>query len=193
MPSENTEQRKLAAILFTDVVRYSALALIGSLALARLLAVEPADFLPPALPWHGASEALIARPDHPWITPAERMHLLDSPGYDDTIAYLKKLCAASPLLELQAFGQTAQGRTLYLVVATREKSFTPDELRAGGKPTLLAQAGIHSGEIDGKDAGLMLLRDLAFGGKAGLLDRANFLFIPVFNADGCRSASADPS
>ena len=52
------------------------------------------------------------------------------------------------------------------------------------KPTLLAQAGIHAGEIDGKDAGLMLLRDIAFRGKDGLLDRANLLFVPIFNADG---------
>jgi murein tripeptide amidase MpaA len=166
------------------------LALLAEFALSRLLADEPADFLPPAPPWHGASEALIARPDNPWITPAERMNLLDSPSYDETIAYLKKLCAASPLLELQPFGQTAQGRTLFLAVATREKAFTPAALRAGGKPTLLAQAGIHSGEIDGKDAGLMLLRDLAFGGKAALLDRANFLFIPVLNADGHERSSA---
>jgi len=149
-----------------------------------LLAASPADFLPPAPAWHGASEALVAKPDNPWITPAEKMGLLDSPNYDDTIAYLKKLCTASPLLELQAFGQTAQGRTLYVVVATREQAFTPAALRAGGKPTLLAQGGIHAGEIDGKDAGLMLLRDLAFGGKTALLDRANFLFVPVFNADG---------
>jgi hypothetical protein len=33
----------------------------------------------------------------------------------------------------------------------------------------LVQAGIHSGEIDGKDAGMMLLRDIAFGGKNRLV------------------------
>lgn len=163
------------------------------LALAALLptlrAAEPTDFLPPALPWHGASEALIAQADHPWITPAEKSRLLNSPNYDDTVAYLKKLCAASPLFSLQEFGRTAQGRALYLVVATKEKSATPEALRAGGKPTLLAQAGIHSGEIDGKDAGLMLLRDIAFGGKAALLDHANFLFVPIFNADGHERSS----
>ncbi len=160
---------------------------LGGAALAG--AAQPQEFLPPALPWHGASEALIAPPDHPWITPAEKSGLLDSPNYDDTVAYLKKLCAASPLLSLQEFGRTAQGRALYVVVATKEKSPAPAALLAGGKPTLLAQAGIHSGEIDGKDAGLMLLRDLAFGGKTALLDRANFLFIPVFNADGHERSS----
>ena len=168
----------------------AARAFFALLLAAPAFAVNPQELLPPAPPWHGASEALIAKPDDPWITPAEKMQLLDSPNYDDTIAYLQKLAAVAPsLLSLQSFGRTAQGRTLYLVVATKEKSPTPDTLRAGGKPTLLAQAGIHAGEIDGKDAGLMLLRDIALRGKAALLDRANFLFVPIFNADGHERAS----
>jgi len=149
----------------------------------------PADFLPPAPPWHGASEALIARPDNPWITPAEKMGLLDTPNYDDTIAWLKKLSAATPLVKIREFGRTAQGRTLYVVIASKEGADSPAALRANGRPTVLAQGGIHSGEIDGKDAGLMLLRDIAFGGKAARLDGANFLFVPVFNADGHERAS----
>lgn len=165
--------------------------LAGSAVLAlRAAAASPTDFLPPAPAWHGASEALVARADNPWITPAEQAHLLDSPNYADTLAWLRRLADASPLVELQEFGRTAQGRPLYVVVATKEKAFTPAALRAGGKPVLLAQAGIHSGEIDGKDAGLMLLRDIAFGGKDALLDHANLLFIPVFNADGHERSSA---
>ena len=159
---------------------------LGSL---RLAAASPEDFLPPAPAWHGASEKLIAKPGNPWITPAEKMQLLDSPGYDETIAWLRKLADASPLIELQPFGRTAQGRTLYVVVATKEKGVTPADLHAGGKPIVLAQAGIHAGEIDGKDAGMMLLRDIAFGGKDALLDKANFLFVPVFNADGHERSS----
>ena len=147
-------------------------------------AASPADFLPPAPPWHGASEALIAKPDNPWITPAEKMGLLDTPNYDETVAWLKKLCAATPLLKLQQFGVTAQGRPLYVVIASKDGAHDPISLRRNGRPILLAQAGIHSGEIDGKDAGLMLLRDLAFGGKAALLDEVNFAFVPIFNADG---------
>lgn len=147
-------------------------------------AASSKDFLPPTLPWHGASEQLVAKPDHPWLTPSEKTGLVDTPGYDETIDYLRKLTTASSLLSLQEFGRTAQGRPLYLVIAARSQQFTPQGLQDTGKPSLLAQAGIHSGEIDGKDAGLMFLRDLAFGGKDQLLDRANFLFVPVFNADG---------
>lgn len=150
---------------------------------------DPQEHLPPVQAWHGKSEALVAPVGHPWITPAEQSQFMDSPGYDNTIAWLKRLCAATPLISMVEFGRTAQGRPLYLVIASGEKQHTPEALRAGGKPSLLAQAGIHSGEIDGKDAGLMLLRDIAFGGRSALLDHANLLFIPVLNADGHERAS----
>jgi hypothetical protein len=154
--------------------------LLLPLLLVRTFAASPADFLPPAPPWHGASEALVVRPDHPWITPSEKTGLTDTPGYDETIAWLRKLCAATPLVTMSEFGRTPEGRPLYAVVARKG---TAD------KPVLLAQAGIHSGEIDGKDAGLMLLRDLAFGGKDGLLDRATLVFVPVFSADAHERSS----
>jgi murein tripeptide amidase MpaA len=163
--------------------------LLLGLLLVAISNIRAADLLPPALPWKGASEALLAKPDDPWITPSEKTGLTETPTYDETIAYLRKLDKASSLLSLREFGRTAQGRSLYVVIAARERSLTPEKARKIGKPTLLAQAGIHSGEIDGKDAGLMLLRDIAFRGKASLLDHANLLFVPVFNADGHERSS----
>ena len=67
-------------------------------------------------------------------------------------------------------------------------SAPPSPVRAR-KPVLLVQAGIHSGEIDGKDAGLMLLRDIALRGKDDLLDSADLVFVPIFNADGHERSS----
>jgi murein tripeptide amidase MpaA len=165
--------------------------LLAALSIASLTRADsPQDFLPSAPPWHGASEARQAAPDHPWITPAEKTGLTDSPNYADTLAWLEQLAAASPHIKLIEFGVTAEGRPLCLVVASKEGAASPEALLANQRPTLLAQAGIHAGEIDGKDAGLMLLRDLAFGDQAALLDRANFLLIPALNADGHERASA---
>jgi hypothetical protein len=148
------------------------------------LASSPEDLLPPAPPWSGASEALIVGEDHPWITPCEKSGMTDSPPYADTVAWLEKLAAASPLIRTLTFGHSAQGRPLCAVIASREGLADLAALASNDKPTVLAQAGIHSGEIDGKDSGMMLLRDIAFGGKGALLDQANLLFIPVLNADG---------
>ena len=154
--------------------------------LAALAAIAPAAVdltapLPPTIPWHGASERLVAAPSDPWITPAEARNFDETPSYAETRAYIDRLVAASPLLHLEVFGRTAQGRELYAVRAARPAPVP--------KPVLLAQAGIHSGEIDGKDAGLMLLRDIALRGKDRLLDRADFLFVPIFNADGHERSS----
>ncbi len=187
--SAGTGQRKLAAILFTDMVGSCLLLSLCCWLLSSVTAAIAADFLPPAPPWKGASEALVAKADDPWITPSERTGLADTPNYDETIAYLKKLAAASRLISLQEFGRSAQGRPLYVVVAAMNRAFTDEAARKTGRPTLLAQAGIHAGEIDGKDAGLMLLRDIALRGKASLLDHANFLFVPIFNVDGHERSS----
>ncbi|MCP5527929.1 MAG: M14 family metallopeptidase [Verrucomicrobiales bacterium] len=145
--------------------------------------------LPPAPAWSGASEALVVAGDHPWMTPAERTGLTDSPGYDETVAWLRRLCDASPLLDMRSFGRSAEGRELWLVIAGSDPGESPVARRRSGRPALLAQAGIHSGEIDGKDAGMMLLRDIAFGGKRQLLDGVDFLFVPIFNVDGHERSS----
>ena len=72
-----------------------------------------------------------------------------------------------------------------LVVAAKDGEFTPEAARASGKDIVLVQSGIHAGEIEGKDAALMLLRDLSVGGKhANLLDHAILVWLPIFNVDG---------
>ena len=141
--------------------------------------------LPPEIPWDGRSKDVIAPPGDPWITPAEASGLTQTPRYDATVAWLRRLCDAAPELEMLSIGRTSEGRDIWMVVATRAGGFTPEALRATGQPILLAQAGIHAGEIDGKDAGMMLLRDLTVGGRRrDLLDRAHLLFVPMLNADG---------
>ena len=161
-------------------LRLAALAL---LALAATVRAAPSLMapLPPALSWHGASEKLVAAPSDPWITPAEAAHFDRTPSYAETSAWLDRLVAASPLLRREVFGRSAQGRALYAIRAAKPGG--------GNKPILFVQAGIHAGEIDGKDAGLMLLRDIALRGKDHLLDHADLVFVPIFNVDGHERSS----
>lgn len=127
-----------------------------------------------------------------WITPAETTQFRTTPSYADTHAYLERLAAAAPhTIHLTRFGVSPEGHDLMLVVAAKDGEFTPEAARASGKEIVLVQAGIHAGEIEGKDAGLMLLRDLSVGGKhAGLLDHAILVYLPIFNVDGHENASA---
>ena len=141
--------------------------------------VDPESFLPPAPAWSGASEKLIAPATDRWVTPSETTGLTASPTYDETMAFLNRIDEASSLVRLESFGTTPQGRKMVAAIASKDGgNFSAD------KPLFLIQAGIHSGEIDGKDAGLMLIRDICFRGRSDLIDKANILFVPVFNADG---------
>ena len=159
--------------------------MLTALLLSATLASAQTAPLPPVIPWNGASRALMVPPTDPWVTPSERDQLRTTPRYDETVAYLKRLVAAAPQLRMVSIGKSDQGRDVWMVIASKERAFTPEAMRKNGKPTVLAQGGIHSGEIEGKDAGMMLLRDMTVRGtKRELLDGANFLFVPIFNVDG---------
>jgi hypothetical protein len=126
-----------------------------------------------------------------WTTPAEATGFRTTPSYSDTMAYLNRLEQAAPAkIKLQTFGISPQGRPMVAVIANANGVFTPEGAHAAKLPVVLVQAGIHPGEIEGKDAGLMLLRDFAVTGKIPhLLDHVVLVFIPVFSVDGHESSS----
>lgn len=140
--------------------------------------------LPPTLNWNGSSQSLLIDANHQWATHFEQHQYVSSPSYQDTFIWFDKLITSSPLLEKVSLGKSPQGHDIWMIIASKEGANTPEKLTANQKPTLLVQAGIHSGEIDGKDAGMMLLRDIAHLGKAELLDNANLIFIPILSVDG---------
>ncbi len=144
--------------------------------------------LPPDIPWHGASEGLILPLTDRWVTPSEKTGLTRTPSYAESVAWLQRLDRASREITLVSTGKSAEGRDIWMAVVSRDGDFA--KTARSTKPLLLVQGGIHSGEIDGKDAGLMLLRDLTvLRTKSDLLERVNLLFIPILNVDGHERSS----
>jgi hypothetical protein len=131
----------------------------------------------------GAGAEKAAIPEE-WLTPAERSGYEATPLYADTLAFLRQAGERLPELRLETFGETAAGRPMTVAILSKERAFTPEAAAAAGKPVLLIFSGIHAGEIDGKDATLELVRDLAIGRRRELLDAATVLFVPVYNVDG---------
>src|ERR1041384_1386966 len=125
-----------------------------------------------------------------WRTHAESIDYRETPNYDDTIAFARRLAHASPSIECESFGFSGQGRGLPLVIASQPGTFTPAAAQAENKAVVLIQACIHSGEPDGKDAGFALLRDIAITQTAaGILNNVVLLFIPIYNTDGHERSS----
>jgi hypothetical protein len=121
-----------------------------------------------------------------WATPAEKSCYATTPDYAETMAYLERVQAAAPgQVKIEPFGKTGEGRDLDIVIASRDGVFDPLAIHAAKRPVVLVQNSIHAGEMDGKDACLALLRDMVIAkSKAALLERAVFVFIPMYNADG---------
>jgi len=119
-----------------------------------------------------------------WQTRAERTQYRTTSDYAETIRYCRTLAAGSEWIKLDSYGTSGQGRDLPLLIVSKDRAFTPEAARATGKPIFLIQNGIHSGEIEGKDACLALVRDIAvLHTREALLDNAILLVLPIFSVD----------
>lgn len=123
--------------------------------------------------------------DFDYEIPFEKSGEKKTATYEQTIEYCKAISKASPWIQYEVFGKSAQGRGLPLLIANKNGHFSPGKVRKTSQAVLLIQANIHPGEPDGNDAGMMLLRDIAITKeKESLLDHITILFLPALNVDG---------
>lgn len=120
------------------------------------------------------------------ITTAEQSGFTRTGRYDEVVALCARFQKAYPsAVRCVEFGRSPEGRPMMVLVASRTGALTAKEARRRGLPVTLVQGGIHAGEIDGKDAGFLALREMLEGKAApGALDQQVLLFVPVFNLDG---------
>jgi murein tripeptide amidase MpaA len=121
------------------------------------------------------------------LTTGEKTQWEKTGLYDEAVAMMRTYEKKSKYVKVIPFGTTPEGRTMYAVIVSKDKAFTPEAARKTDKAVVLIQSGIHSGEIEGKDTALMLIRDMAVTNKpkqAAWLDKAIFVVIPVFEIDG---------
>ncbi|MCD0259326.1 M14 family metallopeptidase [Xanthomonas melonis] len=131
-----------------------------------------------SLPAVGAAESL--------TSVAERSGFVQTGRYDEVIALCDAFAQRYPqAVRCTQFGTTPEGRPMKALVVSTSGVLDPDAAAQRKLPVVLIQGGIHAGEIDGKDAGFLALREL-LDGKAGkgVLDKLVWVFVPVFNVDG---------
>jgi murein tripeptide amidase MpaA len=129
--------------------------------------------------------SLASHPDD-LTTVAERSGFTSTGRYDE----VERLCAAYATrwpdkVRCLEFGRTPENRPMLALVASGDGVLDPLSARERGRPVVYFQGGIHAGEIDGKDAGFLALRELLEGRVSpGALARTTALFVPVINVDG---------
>ncbi len=120
-----------------------------------------------------------------WQTFYEKSNYLRTPRYNETVEYCERLDRASANISMINLGKSPQGRDIPMLIVDKDGLSNPELIRNKGRLVVLIQSCIHPGEPDGKDASLMLLRDIIIDKKQkGLLDKVSLLVIPIFNVDG---------
>ena len=119
-----------------------------------------------------------------WLTVAEKNAFEITASHAQTLEFLERAAAESEMIQVTTFGNSGLGRQLPLVIVSKDGHFTPEAAHAAGKAVVLIQSCIHPGEVDGKTASMMILRDIVLGRHSDLLDAGVILFAPIYNADG---------
>ena len=127
-----------------------------------------------------------AAPAHPLSTVAEQSGNRRTGRYEE----VERLCPAFQArwpaqVRCFEFGRTPEGRPMLALAASTDGTLDPEAARRAGRPVAYMQGGIHAGEIDGKDAGFLALRQILEGSASkGVLNDVTLLFVPVLNVDG---------
>lgn len=120
------------------------------------------------------------------LTPFEAKGYNYTPTYEETMAFCRHLAKQSKMIHLTTLGKSSGGYGIPLLVIDKNGFTKVNQIRKKGRLILLVIACIHPGEPDGKDAMLLLLRDILEQRHDlhRLLDNITLLFIPIFNVDG---------
>jgi Zinc carboxypeptidase len=119
------------------------------------------------------------------LTRAEATGFRETSLHADVMRFVHALAARGDgRLHVTSFGQSPGGRELPLLVLSKDGVRTPAEARSDGRPVVLMLDGIHPGEVEGKEASLVLVRDLLDGRHPSWLDTLVLLVVPLFNPDG---------
>jgi Zinc carboxypeptidase len=120
---------------------------------------------------------------HP-LTRPERTNFSETSTHADVVAFLDSLKQSSPDVWVGSLGRTSLGRDIPMVVLSRPLVHTPAEAKRLNRPIVYLQGDIHGGEVEGKEALLSLLRDLARDPFKNVVDSLVIVAVPIYNADG---------
>jgi dipeptidyl-peptidase 4 len=115
-------------------------------------------------------------------TVAEKTDYRATSRHSDVVTFCERLAKKSPVVRLAEIGKSGEGRTLPLLILADPPVETPTDV--GKRLVVLLFANIHAGEVDGKEAVLMLARDLAAGTDKDLFKELVVLIVPILNPDG---------
>lgn len=118
------------------------------------------------------------------LTVAESSNFTATSLHSDVLNFIHKLQKLSPNLIVENIGTTIEGRSIPLLIISNPPVYTPSAARNLKKTVVYIQANIHAGEVEGKEASLMLAREILLHPNHPYLNKLVILIVPNLNADG---------
>ncbi len=118
------------------------------------------------------------------LTVPENSNFTQTSLHRDVMDFLSILKKRSDKIKLATLCFTTEGKDVPLVIISDEGVSSPYQMRSVNKPAILIVGNIHAGEVEGKEALLMVIRDIVENKLNDLLKDQTLLFVPIFNADG---------
>ncbi len=125
------------------------------------------------------------------LTVPEKTEFKETSRYQDVVEFIGQLQKKSSLIRVETMGTSTEGREIPLVIIGNPVPSSPLDLNYDERMVVYFQANIHAGEVEGKEAALMLARDIALSDEPPYLDKIVLLLAPVFNPDGNEKISAN--
>lgn len=122
--------------------------------------------------------------DSDLLTVAESSDYARTASHAEVLELLDRIEATSDIMRRAIMGTSVEGRSIPLVILSNPPVETPAQARDSGKPIFFAFGNIHAGEVCGKEALLMLTREIALDPEHPLLDDLIIIFAPIYNTDG---------
>ena len=120
-------------------------------------------------------------------TPYELGNQNQTTLWGECIAFYERLAADFPgVLHFFQIGMADTGLPLHAGVVSNDGAKDRAQIKADGRPVFFNNNGIHPGEPEGIDACMALVRDFCTEPeRRAKLGKTVFLFIPIYNVDGC--------
>ncbi len=115
-------------------------------------------------------------------TVAEQSGYTATSTHADVLGFIDELAKSTNLLKVETIATTPEGRQIPLLIIGDPLPQSPSEL--GNRVVVYIQANIHSGEVEGKEASLMYIRNLLQNNNRDVLKNTVLLVCPNLNADG---------
>jgi len=115
--------------------------------------------------------------DSKLLSRAEKSNYEETSLYADIMEFLFYCNSKSDNITVEYFAKSDEGKDIPLAIISE------GELN-NSKLNIFIIAGTHAGEVDGKEATFILIRNLLFGDKKELLKKCNVFIVPILNVYG---------